>query len=323
MRVDIHSHALINIALFHKNLVRKRKPPKFWNPLRNQIDIPRLMEADIRGVSFTIYTLPRFLPVKKHFQQAQKQIQLFHELIIQTKGAYEIALNGKELARILKQGKRAAFLSMEGAHSLERQIPRIEYFKRQGLFYITLTHFVPNGIANPCHTSVFTKQGITPLGKMLLRSMEKYSVLPDTAHLSDKAYADFIRSYNGPILCTHTGARKFHNIERNIPDWVLDEIKKRDGLVGVIAYPLYLVGKLRASTLAMAETAAYFADKIGVEKVAIGTDFDGYIFGPTDMRDITGWQNLENSLQKVGFHTKEIEQITGKNAVNFFAKYVM
>lgn len=324
MRVDIHSHALINLTLFNKKLAQKKhKPPRFWNPFRNQIDLPRLEQARIDALSFTIYGILNPFPGwPGYFRQAQIQIQKFHRFLNESNGEMHFALNGASLARLVKQKKRAAFLSVEGAHVLERDINRLQYLKDRGVFYLTLTHFVPNGFANPCHTSMFTKGGISPLGKMLLRSMEKWNIIPDTAHLSDKSYHDFLNHYNGPILCTHTGSRQLRNIERNISDEVLREIPKRDGLVGVIAFPLYLTGKFRETTAAMAETAARFAEIVGPERVAIGTDFDGYIFGPKDMRDVTGWDNLSASLKKIGFSDNEVSGITGNNAIRFFSRHV-
>lgn len=325
MRVDLHSHALINMNYLKKDLTKKgRKPPFLWNPLRNSIDLPRLEQGDVNAQSFTIYSvvnpLPRLLP--SYFQQVKYQIRNYFGFLELAGDRLHHARNGAELKKLVEDGKRASFLSMEGAHHLDRNLSHIEYLKLEGVFYMTLTHFVPNSYVNPCHTSRFTNTGISRAGRDLMKKLKQFNILPDTAHMSDVAYRDFMKLWDGPLFCSHTGSRQMKPMERNVPDWFLKEMQNRDGLVGVIAFPPYLRKSLTVKTKTMAETAARFAEIAGPDKVAIGTDFDGYTYGPTDMKDVTGWPNLERSLRRTGFSKEEVLNITGRNALRFFEKYV-
>jgi microsomal dipeptidase-like Zn-dependent dipeptidase len=56
------------------------------------------------------------------------------------------------------------------------------------------------------------------------------------------------------------------------------------------------------------------ADLVGVEHVALGTDFDGTVEPPFDA---TGLPQLTEALLDAGFSAAEVQQIMGGNVVRF------
>ena len=68
---------------------------------------------------------------------------------------------------------------------------------------------------------------------------------------------------------------------------------------------------------ATAKSIKYAADKIGVDKVALGSDFDGAL---TTHFDVTGLPLIMEALQKEGFNPKEIELIMGGNVRDFMLR---
>ena len=83
----------------------------------------------------------------------------------------------------------------------------------------------------------------------------------------------------GPLVASHAAAHQLCATSRNLTDEQLDAIGETDGLVGIV----FAVPFLRPDFAEdpdtplelIAEHAAYIAERIGVEHVALGSDFDG------------------------------------------------
>ncbi len=56
----------------------------------------------------------------------------------------------------------------------------------------------------------------------------------------------------------------------------------------------------------------YVAERIGVDHVAIGSDFDGTTI-PKEIGDVTGLPKLIEALRKIGFDEEALAKISFKN----------
>ena len=55
---------------------------------------------------------------------------------------------------------------------------------------------------------------------------------------------------------------------------------------------------------------------LGEDNIAIGSDFDGAVV-PKEIKNLAGMINLENHLNKLGYHKELVEKIFYKNWLNF------
>lgn len=117
-----------------------------------------------------------------------------------------------------------------------------------------------------------------------------------------------------PVLISHTGVKGVCENTRNLSDAHLLEIGRRNGLVGIGLWETAVCGTDAAAT---AKSIRYVADKIGVDKVALGSDFDGAI---TAHFDVTGLPLIVNALLKEGFSKEDIFKIMGGNVRDFFLR---
>ena len=101
------------------------------------------------------------------------------------------------------------------------------------------------------------------------------------------------RAESGPLVASHAARPALCQASRNLTDRQLDAIGDSDGLVGIV----YACPFLRADFADDADTpleliaqhAAYVAERIGVEHVALGSDFDGATI-PAALGDVPGCQ---------------------------------
>jgi microsomal dipeptidase-like Zn-dependent dipeptidase len=194
---------------------------------------------------------------------------------------------------------------------------KLERLAERGLRYLTLTHFVHNGIAQPAElprgpffTLLRGRPGLTQLGKAVVRRCEELGVLVDVSHCSDRSFADVLGITTRPVLATHTGFRHFARVERNLSDEQAREVARTGGLIGVITWTDLLGG---GSIEAMADSIVHGATVAGAEHVGIGTDFDGWVFSADGIRDATQYPALTERLVRRGFSEAELRGILGGN----------
>jgi membrane dipeptidase len=112
-------------------------------------------------------------------------------------------------------------------------------------------------------------------------------------------------------------------ISRNLTDQQLDAIKESNGVVGIN----FCTGFLHKDAKLVPDTPIedilkhimYAADKMGVEHVAIGSDFDGALI-PEDIGDVAGLPRLIKALMDQGFDEASIRKIAHENWLRVFAE---
>ena len=311
---DLHAHPALNAYYLRRDLGRRHRGPRKWSPiLTQQIDLPRAREGGLRLLTNCAYA-PTVLPVGA-FRAALGSFRVIEELCARNPGLAQIARRG-EVSAVLASGRLAVIHAAEGGHHLERSLDKLEELARRGLRYLTLTHFVHNGLAQPAALPVFRylrgKPGLTELGRKVVRRCEELSVLVDVSHCSDKSFADVAGMATMPLIATHTGFRKFAAVERAITDEQAKEIARSGGMLGVITWD-FLLGGRKARLEQMADAIVHAALVMGPRHVGIGSDFDGWVHSVEGIRDARQYPALTAQLAGRGFDEAEIRGILGGN----------
>lgn len=327
---DLHCDAL----LWDRNFLEKHD--------YGHVDLPRMQEANMALQVFTIVSkTPRGINIEKNddktdnvallsFGQLQPPANWFslkarslwqanqlHKFAEKSNGQFRVIQSQADLQKFVEDRKKnpklaAGMLGVEGAHCLEKDLNNLEDFYKAGIRYIGITHFFDNEWAGSAHG--INKNGLTDYGKQLIQKMLEKHIIIDLAHSSPKTMDDILAMTNQPVLVSHTGIRGVCNNRRNLSDEHIVEIGKRNGLIGIGLWETAVCGTDAEAT---AKSIKYVADKIGVDKVALGSDFDGAIQAHFD---VTGLPLIMKALQKEGFNSAEIQQIMGGNIRDFLLK---
>ncbi len=214
----------------------------------------------------------------------------------------------------IRSGKQVAagMLGIEGLHCLEGKLENLDLFYREGIRMAGPLHLFDNELGGSAQG--MNKGGLTDFGKRVVKRMDSLGIVIDLAHASEKAIDDILKISDGPFLTSHTGAKGVCNNGRNLSDRHLKAIAESGGIIGIAFFKPALC---KTDFKETAKTMRYVADLVGVEHVALGSDFDGAVSTPTDIR---GLHFLVKELLKQGFSKKEIEMIMWKNAVDFWLK---
>jgi membrane dipeptidase len=201
----------------------------------------------------------------------------------------------------------------------------LETLYRSGLRSLGLVWSRPNmfghGVPFAWPRSPDTGPGLTSAGSDLVRACNRLGIMIDLSHLNEKGFWDVARLSDAPLVATHSCAHAISSTTRNLTDKQLDAIRESDGVVGVN----FSVNDVRPDGKRSADTPLqmlidhfqYLADRIGIDRVAIGSDFDGATI-PAEVKDASGLPNVIAALRAGGFDEESVRKIAFDNWMRVF-----
>ncbi len=317
----------------------------FERSVSGHIDMVRAEEAGFAGGLFAMFvpsnpgqdfTKPFDPRDPVNFQQVpQKQaldftyrlIEWAERIETESEGRVAICRTPEENRAAIAAEKLAVSLHIEGAEAIDTEFYALEDLHKRGLRSLGLVwsrenafgHGVP--MAHPASPDI--GDGLTGAGRDLVRACNRLGILLDVSHLNEKGFWDLARITDRPIVASHSNAHAICANSRNLTDKQLDAIKESEGLVGINFHVAFLRpdgSHMRDTSLdVIADHAAYLIDRLGEDRVALGSDFDGCLL-PKDLGDVTGLPRLMETLDARGFSTQVLEKIAYKNWMSALEK---
>lgn len=215
------------------------------------------------------------------------------------------------LAELRKTDKNiiGGLLGIEGGHALEGKIENLDKAYDAGVRLIGPSHFFDNELGGSAHG--MSGEGLTDFGKAVVKRMNELNMVIDLAHASPKMFDDVLALSTKPVMVSHTGIRAVLNSPRNLSDDQIRRLAAKGGIVGIAFFDM-VVGKdeIKGIVASMRRVK----NLIGIEHVALGSDYDGSVAVPFD---ITGLPIIVEALMKDGFTDEEIKAVMGENVKRF------
>jgi microsomal dipeptidase-like Zn-dependent dipeptidase len=320
---DLHADSL----LWGRNLVKLSST--------GHVDLPRLRVGNVAIQAFTVVTTsPRGLNIYKNSdvtdnikliamgegwpprtwnspkQRALYQAQQLNDFAGKSEGMLWIIRSRAELQGFLSarsDGEVGGFLGSEGAQPLEGDLKNLDDLYTAGFRMMAPTHFTDTAMGGSA--AGVNKSGLTSLGREWVRAMEAHKMIIDLAHASPATLRDVTAIATRPLLVSHTGVKGTCDNPRNLSDDELRAVARTGGVIGIGVWDTATCGQDAAAT---ARVLRYAVKIVGVDHVALGSDFDG---GTTTPFDASGWALVTEALLREGFSEEEIRKIMGENVV--------
>ena len=306
---------------------------------RGHVDIPRLIAGNValqvfavvtkspRGLNIernddttddiTLLAIAQRWPVRTWFslkERALYQAARLRAMAGSADGRFAIIRSERDLKifldrRRLERGIAAGLLAIEGAHVLEGDPANVEAMYDAGYRMMSLAHFFDSELGGSAHG--VEKGGLTEIGREVVKRMEAKSMIVDLAHASDRQIEDVLALATRPVVVSHAGVKGTCDNRRNLSDDQLRAVAANGGLVGIGFWATAVCGKDAA---AIVRAIQHTVGVMGIDHVALGSDFDGAV--PTPF-DASGMVELTEAMLAAGFSHDDIGKVMGGNQIRF------
>jgi membrane dipeptidase len=219
-----------------------------------------------------------------------------------------------------REGEITAIVHLEGAEPIAADLSNLADWYDRGLRSVGLVWSRPNAFAHGVPfefpASPDTGPGLTDAGRALVGACNELGILVDVSHLNERGFWDVARSSDRPIVATHSNAHALCASTRNLTDAQLDAVSDSGGVVGVNFAVTFLRedGMNRFEETGLDEIVRhvdYLADRMGIDHVALGSDFDGAVV-PAALGGVSGLPRLLDALRE-RYDEDAVDRITHGN----------
>jgi len=196
------------------------------------VDLPRAREGGLDAMFFSVFVQEQYYPGRFETRHALRLIDLALEQIERNRAVIGLARNASDVERIVKEGRIAAVLDLEGGFDLDGDLGVLRSLYRLGLRSAQLpAHNWANNFADSC-CAPSKWNGLNEHGRAVVREMNRLGMVINISHASDETMRQAIALSSAPVVATHHGLRSFNNIPRTMPDDVLKLLASRGGVIG-------------------------------------------------------------------------------------------
>ena len=214
-----------------------------------------------------------------------------------------------------RQGKAAAFLSIEGAELIGCDPARLDEAAAEGVVAINLTWNHANALSGS--NAEHPEHGLTSLGKQFVSKMEDLRILVDVSHLSEAGFWDVMKQARRPILASHSNAKSVWNHTRNLTDEQITAIIENQGVIGLNLYQDF-VGGSRDLDMLRAHLD-HILELGGAANVGLGGDWDGCDV-INDLPSIDRLSSFYEYLLRHGYHETDVQNLFYTNLMRIVSQ---
>jgi membrane dipeptidase len=313
-------------------------------------DIPRLREGGVGAQFWSAYVPASTGKKGTSVRLTLEQIDVIRRMVSSYPDTFEMAYTADDIVRIHKEGKIASLIGVEGGHSIDNSLGVLRMLYLLGVRYMTLTHsetldWADSATDEPRH------HGLTSFGEQVVQEMNRLGMLVDISHVSAETMRHTLRVTRAPVIASHSSAFALADHPRNVPDDVLEMVKKNGGVVMVNFYSGFIVPEAARLTRDMFQRARELQKKYpderefreaivqwrkehpiptgsvhtvvdhiehiikvaGVDHVGLGSDFDGINSVPKQLEDVSCYPYITQELLNRGYGKEDILKILGGN----------
>ncbi|HYP74775.1 MAG TPA: membrane dipeptidase [Polyangiaceae bacterium] len=215
-------------------------------------------------------------------------------------------------------GAVRTFYAFEGAGPLADDPEALLLWAKRGLRIVGLVHTYANELASSSGDREPKPFGLTEKGKVFVRRAFALGLILDVSHASDRAVEDILSLANeahGVVVATHSNARALADHPRNLTDAQIRAIAATGGVIGVNFHGPFLARGRRARLRDVVQQFQHLRRTVGIDHLAIGSDFEGDIRPPDELRDASRFPELASALLRAGFVPDEVRKIFSQNAL--------
>jgi len=203
------------------------------------MDFNKIKAGNLGAEFFSIWVDPKDFKGKE-IRRALDMIDSVYEQARLHPDKMMMAFSTQDILAAHRQHKLAALMGVEGGHAIQGDIRVLRDYYRLGVRYMTLTWSNTNELGDSSgdldNKDIEHHHGITPLGRQVVREMNRMGMMVDISHVADRTFFQALVSSRAPVIASHSSSRALTNVPRNMTDDMLVALARNGGVAQVNFY---------------------------------------------------------------------------------------
>lgn len=315
--IDGHNDLALQLRILHNNRLSQID---LHNVSKVATDIFRLKAGHVQAQMFAVYVLCG-AQQKDAVRLTLEQIDVVRRMCTEYQD-FELVTSAQELKDSEMRHKIACLISVEGGHSIDSSLPTLRMMYQLGVRSMALTHTcnTPWAESSSKLYNVFQRQNnsLTEFGKAVVDEMNRLGMIVDISHTSWDTSLAVLKHSKASVIFSHSSSYSICNHSRNVPDWLLHELKKNRGLIMVNLHSKFISCRVEANISRVADHFDYIKKMIGAESIGIGGDFEGAVGFPKGLEDVSKYPALIQELLQRNWTENELADVLRRNFLRVF-----
>ena len=315
--IDLHLDSFIWTRSLGYDLRKRHGYGPTGGRFLSMVDLPRAREARLTGGIWVITTNP--------WRRSERRPLVFLENLRRLQGILEsvpdevtVVRNAAEYRAAAAAGRHGAFLGIQGGNALDHQRDDLDRIPDDLVVRVTIVHLSSSRIGVTSSPAAGSRrgEGLSGFGKDFVRRLDEKRILVDLAHINRKGFWDAVAVHDPalPLIVTHTGVNGVHKHWRNLDDDQLQAVADSGGVVGVM-YQSSFLGEpyWGGRSDAVVRHLAHIVETVGEDFAALGSDWDGAICPPRDLRGPLELPRVVEHMLRRRWSPERIQKVLGRN----------
>jgi len=318
--LDLHLDTFIWDRIFRYDIAAQHRAGPFDGRFFGHADLPRLRAGGITSAFWSITTNP-FRPADNRHRTFLANLDRLRTFFGKTPGVRHVR-NMTEYRAARAAGDHAAWITVQGGNALDASPDLVSTIPDSSVCQITLVHLSTSSLGKTSAPDPLGRgkpSGLTRAGKEFVEACDAERILVDLAHIHPDGFWDAVDVHDPslPLIDTHTGVDGVHLHWRNIDDDQILAIARSGGTIGIIFHCSFLGGSYFGddSSHRIFSHLRHVVDIAGEDHASLGSDWDGMICTPRDMKTVLEVPVLTQHMLDAGWSDDRITKILSGNAL--------
>jgi membrane dipeptidase len=287
----------------------------------SQSDVPRLREARVGGAVWVVTTNPLRSARGRRDALLHNLAALQAELV---SGPATICDSVASYRAARARGLHAAFLGIQGGNALELSLDDFDRPELASLTLVTLLHFTRSRLGAAALPRLLSAGDprLTPFGVRYVQKLNQRRIMVDLAHIGRRGFWDALAVHDKsqPLTISHAACDAVFPHFRNVDDAQLRAVADTGGVIGIIFNTAFLGGSLfRGQAERVVDHIVHVVRRVGSDHCALGSDFDGAIVPPRDLRTVSELPRLAELMLRRGLPESDVHNVLGASFLRALA----
>lgn len=295
-----------------------------------------MRRGGLTAVNCTCSILENFRETIKNIAWWRHAFEKYAHLIVPVRHTADI-MTAKQSSRT------GIILGFQNTSAIEDDLDLLTIFHDLGVRVMQLTYMEANLVGQGCLERI--DAGLTGFGQEVIAEMNRLGILIDLSHVGHRTTMEAIECSKKPVAFTHANPWSLCDHPRNKPDEALKAVAANGGVVGATIFPPFLPSGNESTLDDYVRVVDYLVEMIGIDHVAVGTDFtegqprewfDWILTGkskkgpqltlnhplknPRGILSVADFPNLTTSLLDNGYSEENVRKIMGQNIIRLFSE---